>query len=99
MDEMKIYGASDDLIEIEGSLREEFSHMEENPAVLSFSDGTLLEVRYDGIWRISTLHKGSCEIEHDPNSISDDERYSDIVTLRGQIEWVAKGIEYKAVKS
>lgn len=37
-----IYGASDDLIEVEGKWPEEFNHYDDNPAVLSIDDGAIL---------------------------------------------------------
>jgi len=63
---IKIYGASDDLIEIESDNQEEFHSEEFNVSgfesnVLALSDGTLLEIRFDrwGVWRITPLAKGN----------------------------------------
>jgi hypothetical protein len=63
---LTIYGASDDLIEIEGDIDEEFNPPEyDEPTLLVFSDGTILKVQYgaggDGFWRISPVVKGSAK--------------------------------------
>ena len=48
-----VYGASDDLIEIEGHLAEEFAGGDE-PQYVAFANGVVLKVTYDdeGIWRV-----------------------------------------------
>ena len=74
-----VYGASDDLIEIEGAIREEFSALDdETPNLLAFSDGTLLEVNYTsmGIWRINVLSAGFSNVaKHE--ATDEDSDYSD----------------------
>jgi len=87
-----ISGSSDDLIEIEGDISEEFSHLppDDGPAYLAVSDGTLLQVQYiDGVWRITTLKKGACLISKEEAEGADSDNYSDRVTLTGKIRWVA----------
>jgi hypothetical protein len=93
MKELKIYGASDDLIEIEGDIREEFDHYDEdNPFYLAFSDGTVLSVNYnnDGFWRINRLAIGSAEYSK-REGMDESDDYSDIATLKGDIKWVVGG--------
>ncbi len=87
-----IYGASDDLIEIEGDVRKEFSHSSED-AYLGCSDGTLLRVAYteDGTWRITPVHLGSSKYEKKEAVSADSDEYSDRVTLTGEIKWVVLG--------
>lgn len=92
MTEIKIRGSSDDLIEIEGDIDEEFTHYSDETAVLAISDGTLLSVEYDGIWRIAPIHKGSAEMTKHEGTDEDDD-YTDIVTLTGNIEWVVLGTQ------
>lgn len=61
MSRIIFYGASDDLIEIEGDVREEFTAYEPDPdSVLAISDGTLLGVEYDddGVWRFKLIEQG-----------------------------------------
>ncbi len=50
----EVYGHSDDLIEVNGNIHEEFNGDDE---LLTFSNGVLLRIRYDddGIWRINVL--------------------------------------------
>lgn len=83
-----IYGASDDLIELDGEISEEFSHTGEEPALLAFGDGTLLEVAYDkdGIWRIKRLIEGASKMEREEGSVEKDT--PDRVTLSGaDLRW------------
>ena len=90
---IRITGASDDLIEIEGDIREEFNvYLEKHESVLlAFSDGTVLRVIYDkdGIWRISRVHCGSSGFSKSEGSADKDT--NDIVTLVGDIKWVVLG--------
>lgn len=88
---VKISGHSDDLIEVEGAITDELSfYGSENGDLLAFSDGTVLRVIYNdkGIWRITPVAKGSAIYSKDENPEDDDRRYSDIVTLDGDIQWV-----------
>lgn len=92
METVKIYGASDDLIEVEGSVREEFSANDEQN-YLAFSDGTLLSVRYDreGFWRINRLREGSAAYDKREGADADHD-YSDVVTLTAErFEFVLHG--------
>jgi hypothetical protein len=89
--ETVIYGASDDLIEIEGQLSEELNPRSDEPSLLAFSDGTLLEVEYDrdGIWRIKVLAKGTCDFVHVAGSVEDDT--PDRMTMKGDLRWCVIG--------
>ena|SRR5688572_12771626 len=100
MDTVTIYGASDDLIEVEGAVGDEFnaySSDEDTKHYLSFSDGTLLRVVYDdeGMWRITPMVHGSAEYSK-KEAMSPEDDYSDRVTLTasaGSFKWVAYGRE------
>ena len=96
--ETVVYGASDDLIEIEGQIREEFSPGEPD-VVLGFSDGTVLRIRFtnDGVWRITTLAQGSSSLTIVQAPVDDDDIYSDRATLTGEVRWVLCGDRYKTV--
>jgi hypothetical protein len=91
MSETLIYGASDDLLEIEGQLSEELNPSSDEKNLLALSDGTLLEIWYDedGIWRIRTLVKGACEQRFEQGSVADDE--PDKLTLIGDLRWCMLG--------
>lgn len=87
-----IYGASDDLIEVEGDISEEFSALgEDDGYLIAVSDGTLLRVRYtaDGVWRIEPVHQGGADLDIVQAISADDDNYSDRATLTGTIDWVA----------
>ena len=56
-----IEGSSDDLIEIDGDIREEFyANDDEDGSLLAFSDVTVLRIIYpdSGVWRISPVVSG-----------------------------------------
>jgi hypothetical protein len=95
---IKIYGSSDDLIEIEGDIREEFMFPSEYDTVfLTFSDGALLNMTYDrnGIWRISPIFCKYWEFWQCPAT---DDKYSDIASTKSEIQWVALSLDYKLRK-
>lgn len=64
---MILYGASDDLIEIDGDWREEIS-ASGDPGMISTSTGALIEVEYadDGNWKFRCSHTGNNTVEHHP---------------------------------
>lgn len=82
--EIVVYGASDDLIEIDGEIRGEFGHYSDDgePAFLAFSDGTILSVLYDavGFWRINRAVAGSATYSKTEGT-DGDEDYSDVARL------------------
>ena len=94
---VKVYGYSDDLIEVEGAVREEFDASGDGPYYLAFSDGTMLSVKYDrdGMWRIHQIHHGGAAYEKQEGTNPDDD-YSDVVTLTAdRFDFVLCG-EHKA---
>lgn len=86
-----IYGASDDLIEIEGDINEEFNVPDEI-CYLILSNGVLLEIEYDidGIWRIKNLFKNKNDgvIITQCTSNDNDEDYTDSAIIDAEIKWV-----------
>jgi hypothetical protein len=97
MREIIIYGASDDLIEIEPTdfPAEEFNvNCDDEDLTLAVSDGTLLRVRYDrdGIWRFTPVVVGSASIDIWTCPADHDTKYTDRVTLVGDdLRWVVLG--------
>lgn len=89
---IKVYGANDDLIEVEGDIREEFYADDAEATILGFSDGTLLSVEFDrdGIWRIRRLALGSAGYRH-TEAVDAGIGHSDTVELDGAIAWVVFG--------
>lgn len=89
------YGASDDLIEIEGAISEEVDYNE--IVNFKFSDGTIGTIDYDGDWNIDVttegglfdkLIRGSDEIPHTDEEAANCPSYSDVLVLKEGIEWV-----------
>lgn len=84
-----IYGASDDLIELDGAIYDEFSAYDVT-SQLAFDNGAILTIRYDddGIWRIeNTNHHPSVTItrceDRDGFTDRDGPIYSDLATIGG----------------
>lgn len=102
MDEIVLYGASDDLIEVEStSFRDEEFNVNLDRAsdsvILAVSDGTLLRVRYDeeGIWRFTPVVIGSASVSINHATYDGDNgSYTDRVTLVGDdLHWVMLGTQ------
>lgn len=107
---IKVYGASDDLIEIEGDINEEFSYSD-SPTYLGFSSGVLLQVVYTGTWDIKILNNPddiAAKVFEATDWESDD--YSDIIEIHSHLdtpgepqwdfvaaEWVVCGTEIARV--
>jgi hypothetical protein len=83
-----ITGASDDLIEVDGDISEEFNPSDGEDSLLGFSNGVLLRVRYDedGIWRITPL-AGQVKMTHG-SAVEDT---NDVATLLTPADWVVCG--------
>jgi hypothetical protein len=94
-----VYGASNDLIEIDGDISEEFVYTgirkrpeDDDDDLLAFSDGTILRIRFDndlGGWRITPVVRGASNpvIEQ---AAEDAEGASDKARL--DAAWVVHGI-------
>lgn len=93
---LKVYGASDDLIEVEGDVREEINA---DRAYLVTDTGVILYIRYSesGIWRIiPALNASSVELDF---CIEDDgERYSDIAVIPHDVSWFVCGDVFAKAK-
>jgi hypothetical protein len=97
-----IYGASDDLIEVDGDLSDEFTYMSRtdghNGDLLAFSDGTILRIQFTdtGVWRITPVVGGAGYLNIVQAPEGDEDNYSDRATLDGAV-WVVHGISYAGV--
>lgn len=89
-----VYGASDDLIEIEGDIRAEFD-IDRGGKLFAFSDGTIIQIEWTsfGVWRITPLTKGTGELTIVTAPIDDDDNRTDRATLDADIRWVMRGSE------
>ncbi len=101
MEQTIIYGASDDLLEINGKYSEELNPPMDEPFCVAVSDGTLLEVEYDGEWKFRAKKKGRC-FKEIVQSVGDDGKharyekytpYSDLVIFEGDITHVVLGTQ------
>ena len=92
MKKVTIYGASDDLVELDGDIRDEIGCYDEPNMKLAFSDGTVLSVKYDddGCWRVNRVAEGTAAMEK-VDAEGPDGNYSDRVTLTGDIKWAVAG--------
>jgi hypothetical protein len=95
---IEVYGSSDDLIEVEGAIREEFNYQQNGygqPSgdLLAFSDGTVLRIEYaaGGVWRITPVVSGSSEVQIVQAPEGDEDNYSDRATV-SEARWVVQGI-------
>lgn len=89
---LKIYGSSDDLVEIEGDYREEFNPHSDEWSYLIFSDGTAIKILYtgNGVWKIELIAIGKETVHKFTPCIAEniDETYSDELILEGTFRWV-----------
>lgn len=106
---IKVYGASDDLVEVEGDISGEFPYLDtEGGDLIGFSDGTILSVRYDntGIWRFTPLVTGRARLVHvfcTDDAVFEDDEYSDQVFLYDEeidepIRWALYGVDYERAR-
>lgn len=97
-----VYGASDDLIELEGDVREEFGSYDSDSTYLAFSNGVVLDIAYTsvGFWRINfpAEHSELVSIirargEDEPNDADGCPGYSDKAIVEGAT-WVVAGTNF-----
>ena len=102
----KVYGASDDLIEFEGDVYGEVGYYAGNedtaPAMIAFSDGTLLTVGYGkndlGIWEIKLLRAGELFQRIDPCTDEDANPHSDVAHFAPGLKWAYAATDWQRVK-
>jgi len=87
---VKIYGASDDLVEIEGSSWPEDEIGCYDKAVrISFDDGTVIRVEYPkpnaGVWFIDIEERGGAEVDFRECWDEDTDPYSDVLYIDAEI--------------
>lgn len=101
----KVYGASDDLIEIEGDYSGEVdccgTDDQDKGVLLVFSDGTLLESKYgkngDAIWEVKLIKRGSLFKSITPCVDEDAKLHSDVAEFADGIKWVYAATEWHKV--
>jgi hypothetical protein len=88
---LKVYGASDDLIEFDsddaGGFHGEMSWSE--PTMIVLSDGTLLKARYedDGIWHFTLITQGKLFKTITRCISAADDPHSDVVEFDAGVKW------------
>lgn len=87
-----VYGASDDLVEIEGDIREEFGFPwpDDASVFLGFSNGVVLRVTRPNVWRIAPV-AGADLVQVVQCPEDDEDNYSDRATVSGRVAWVVCG--------
>lgn len=89
---VRVYGASDDLIEIEGSEVEDEIGAFDSIVSIRFDDGTTIKVSYGkegmGIWKIEIVERGDAECSLSICEDEDDDPYSDVFEIDAEIERV-----------
>ena len=92
----KVYGASDDLVEVDGDVHGEVNV---DDCLLIFSDGTLLHIMWGGpkralgIWKITVIHRGTLLKEIAPCEVETDDNYSDVAHFLDGLEWAYSATE------
>ena len=94
MGKLKIYGASDDLIEIKGDFSEEINVLSgiDDGGYLAFSNGNVIRVEYNGTWRFHPVSIMWDSYSNKQCTEASDDNYSDIVTIEQEghfFSWVA----------
>ena len=88
---VKIYGASDDLVEIEGSDYEDEIGCYDSNVRIRFVDGTQIRIGYpkngQAIWWIEVEKKGTADQELKICNDEEDDPYSDVFMIDSEIKW------------
>jgi hypothetical protein len=91
---LKVYGSSDDLIEIEGDIYDEYCvnfDSDNDEVILALSNGIALAIKYNdcGLWKISQIAGNPSDVKFthiatDPDS----DAYSDVAEISKDVEWI-----------
>lgn len=95
-----VTGCSDDLIELDGDLYEEFGGLYSDPrGIIGFSDGTLVKFEYDddGIWRFKLIVKGELFDHIEQGDVEKDT--FDVVHFKDGLKWAVMGTSEYALRS
>ncbi len=103
---LEAYGASDDLIEIDGEFSEEFScyiRDDNEKIILALSDGTVLDVKYTdyGVWRFTLVAKGLLYDGKEEGYEDAEGRLenSDVVRFKDGIKWAILGRDAQVARA
>jgi acyl-CoA-binding protein len=89
MGQLKIYGASDDLMEFEGDFGDEGNPPYDKPGFIHLSDGSVVRCEYDenGIWRLEVLKVGEGTVVHSHTKGDVDEDTNDVLVLKAKAKF------------
>lgn len=89
-----VYGSSDDIVEVEGDVEEEFTLIDKT-GYLALSDGSVFSIEYtrEGIWRIHSVANPSVHTIESAVTGGED-GYSDRLVIDRVIDWVVFGTEF-----
>lgn len=94
-DKVRVYGESDDLIEIENDKNFDEVGCYNNTATIWFSDNTVIAVKYGkegkGIWEIKEIEGGHASRKLTPCYDEDADVYSDIFEIEAEVVDVCVG--------
>lgn len=102
----KIYGCSDDLVEIVGDISDEIgchgTDDKERGVLLVGNDGTALEVKYGkggmGIWKITLLKRGELFDRIEQCTDEDADPYSDVVYFKDGLKSLFAATEWQYIR-
>jgi hypothetical protein len=87
---VKMYGASDDLIEFEGDIYEELYPNANEWTFVGFSNGLLVKIRYDGEWIIRIVRDAG-RYNLTTFDATSSASYSDILEIHDTVTWAVAG--------
>lgn len=93
---IKVYGASDDLVEVEGDIEEEFNVIHDGEIYLGFSTGHAFTIRYDDDeWVFKKKSDGNCdwEVYHIGSDLAEND-YTETLVIHGDVGWVVCGKDF-----
>jgi len=85
----RIWGTSDDLVEVDGDVRGEEASFDID-TLLVCSDGSILSIEYGklGVWKITTIRRGDLYERVEVNDDPDADICSDIAHFKDGMKWV-----------
>lgn len=96
---ISIFGYSDDLVEVEGDIYEEFPSTYKHDDYIATSNGLLMKVSYDGVWRMHVIRNpNDTPFEHHPAGSEKATQYNDyteLVEIHEDCEWLLFGNGFK----
>lgn len=102
----RVYGTSDDLIEVEGGKAAGEvgcygTDDRDQGVLLVFDDGTILEVKYGkggiGVWEVKVLKSGDAFDRLEPCTDEDADPYSDQAFFKREMKWCYAAKEWEKV--